>query len=111
MIAESIAGSGLHGAMFALMSLAFTSAQRMTALPSETTGNPPPLTAAERSVWSRRGPIVGLGIGAPFFGGLIALCLSAGLSHAYAISFGVALVVMTMVAIRNLRRRPPVSAS
>lgn len=110
-VAESIAGSGLQGAMVALMSLAFTWAQRMTAAAPGSTGNPLPLTAAERSVRARRGAIVGLGIGVPFFGGLIALCLGTGLSLAYAISFGVVLVVMTMVAIRNLRRRPPISAS
>ncbi|MDI6099295.1 hypothetical protein QLQ12_11895 [Actinoplanes sp. NEAU-A12] len=110
-ITESIAGSGLQGAMFALMSLAFTWAQRMTAAAPGSTGNPPPLTAADRSVRDRRGAIVGLGIGVPFFGGLIALCLSTGLPHAYAISFGVVLAVMAMIAIRNLHRRPPVSAS
>lgn len=110
-IAESIVSSGLQGAMFALMSLAFTWVQRMTAAAPGSAGDPPPLTAAERSVRARRGAFVGLGIGVPFFGGLIALCLSTGLSHAYAMSFGVVLAVMAMVAVRNLRRRPSVSDS
>ena len=103
-VAESIAASGLQGAIFALMSPALAWAQRMTVAAPDATGDSPSPTAAQRSVRARRGALVGFGLGVPFFGGLIALCQSTGLEDAYAASFGVVLTAMTVVAIRNLRR-------
>ena len=65
-VAESIAGSGLQGAILAVMSLAFARAQRTTAVAPDSTGDFPSPTAAQRPGRARRGAIVGFGLGVPF---------------------------------------------
>ena len=61
-------------------------------------------TEADRRAWLRRGAFVGLGVGVPFFGALLTLCMSTGRSWAYTLSFALGLLVVVAVALRNLRK-------
>ncbi|WP_229068875.1 hypothetical protein [Actinoplanes sp. DH11] len=102
-VAESIAASGLQGALWALMWLALGWGQRIHRKASGATDDVPPLGAAARLARARRGAVVGLGVGVPFFGGLVVLSVSTGREWAYAISFAVVLAVIFAVAARSLR--------
>ncbi|MEV4280927.1 hypothetical protein [Actinoplanes xinjiangensis] len=110
-VAEIIAASGMSGALWALMWPALDWAQRVYPRAGGTVDDPPQSGHSERRMPTRRGAIVGLGIGVPFFGGLIMLCLSTGRSWGYVAFFTIALMCLVAVATRNLRRDTPTSTS
>ncbi|MEU4692413.1 hypothetical protein [Actinoplanes sp. NPDC023714] len=56
------------------------------------------------SLVDRRGALVGLGVGVPYYGGLILLCLITGRSWVYTISFGLVLAAIVTLAVRGLRK-------
>jgi hypothetical protein len=47
--------------------------------------------------------LVGAGVGVPFFGGLILLCLTTGRSWGYTVIFSVVLAVMAAAVAKSLR--------
>ena len=110
-IAEITADSGLRGALWALMWLALGWLHLNYPRAGGPVGGPSPLTASARRERARRGAIVGLGIGVPFFVGLILLCLRTGQSLGYVTIFTILLTVMAAVAARSLRSSTPTSAS
>ncbi len=52
----------------------------------------------------RQGSLVGLVAGVPYFGGLVAMCLATDRVPLYPISFGLVLIAVVALAVRNLRR-------
>lgn len=105
-----IASSGLHGAMWALLPLALEWGRRLR---REAVGpvNLPSRTPAEHRAWARRGAMVGLGVGVPFYCTLIALCLITDRSGLYTTSFMVIMLAVVTVAIRSLRRSTEASTA
>lgn len=102
-IAEIIVASGLSGTLWALIWPALDWGQRVYPRTGRPVDDLPQLTDAERRARARRGAIVGSGIGVPFFGGLIILCLGTGRSWGYVTIFTIALIVIAAVAARTLR--------
>lgn len=103
-VARIIAASALHGAVWALIPLAGEWGLRIRRKFSGTPAAFPSTPAQERREWARRGAIVGLAVGVPFFTALITLCLLTGRSWVYTTSFVVILVVTAGIAVRSLRR-------
>jgi hypothetical protein len=66
-------------------------------------GEPAPLTAPQSRALARRRAIVGMGVGLPYFGSLIAFSLETGRSPGYPATFAVVLLIMAVVATRNRR--------
>lgn len=110
-IALIVVSSGLHGVMWALLTLAVEWGQRMRRGAVGPGDNPSSVTAVEHRAWARRGAIVGLGVSVPFYGTLIALCLITDRSWAYTASFGVIMLAMIAVAISSLRHSTEASAA
>jgi hypothetical protein len=102
-IAEIIVASGLSGAIWALMWLILGWGQQRRRRADGSMGEPAPLTASQRRVRARRGAIVGMGVGLPFFGSLIVYSLETGRSPGYPATFAVVLLIMTAVATWNRR--------
>ena len=96
-VAEIIAASGLQGVLTAVTAVA------IGALPRRRDRPRPPSTPAQRRASARRGAFVGLGVGVPFFGSLILLCLATGRSWGYPVTFGVVLAIMATAAANSLR--------
>jgi hypothetical protein len=105
-IAEIVAASGLRGALFALGWMALGWAQRTYPRAAGRRDDRSPLTVSEHRARAHRGAVVGLGIGVPFFGGLIILTLSTGRSAGYTVCFAVLLVGIIAVAVTALAREP-----
>jgi len=104
-LAAIIAASGLSGAMYALMvCAALWPQQRRLRKAARSAGHPDTGRATDRRAESRRGGVLGLSVGVPFFCALIVLCVSTGRSWVYSISFTVVTFTLAAVAIRNLRR-------
>ncbi len=105
-----IVNSGLHGAVWALLPPALEWGRRLR---RRAVGlvNLPSATPAEHRAWARRGAMVGLGVGVPFYSTLIALCLIADRSGLYTTSFIVIMLAMVAVAIGSLRRSTEASAA
>ncbi|BAL88201.1 hypothetical protein AMIS_29810 [Actinoplanes missouriensis 431] len=95
-MAVMVVDSGGRGAVWAPLWLALGWAHRRRT----GAGGPSFPTAAARRRHARRGAVIGLGVGVPFFGGLIALCLGTGQSSGYVVIFAVVLVVMAVLAVR-----------
>jgi hypothetical protein len=101
-IAEIVAASGLQGTIAAVTAVAIGAMQKQR----ERRGAAPrlPLSAlAPRRAPARRGAFVGAGVGLPFFGGLILLCLTTGRSWGYTVVFSVVLAVMAAAVAKSLR--------
>ncbi|MEV4279920.1 hypothetical protein [Actinoplanes xinjiangensis] len=105
-IAEIVAASGLRGAVFALGWMALGWAQRSHPRAAGRREDRPPPTASQRRVRAHRGAVVGLGIGVPFFGGLIILTLSTGRSWGYTVCFAVLLAGIVAAAVTAPARDP-----
>lgn len=103
-LAAIVAASGLHGVVWAVLWLVLGWGHRRMQRTAAADDDAPPPGASERRARARRGAAVGLGVGVPFFGALIALCLITGRSPVYTASFAVVLVVIGAVAMRGLRR-------
>ena len=110
-IAEIIVASGMSGTLYALMWPALDWAQRVYPRTGGAVHDYPEPSDSQRRMQTRRGALVSLGIGVPFFGGLVILCLSTGRSWGYVTIFTIALIFIVAVAIRNLHRNTPASAS
>lgn len=96
-----IARSGLYGAAWAVMVPVFEWINRHAS--SRRTGRANRRTVVGRA-YARRGALVGLGVGVPFYGGLLAFCLGTGRSWSYTVSFGVILVIVVLIAVARSRR-------
>ena len=103
-IALIIADSGLHGVVWALMALAIEWGQRVRGKTVGPGDNLPSTITAQRRAWARRGAIVGLGVGVPFYSALITLCLITGRSWWYTTSFSLIMLAIVAVALRSRRR-------
>jgi hypothetical protein len=103
-LATIITSSGLKGAIWALMPLAIERGQRARRGAAGNIGDSPSIASAGGRAYARRGVIVGLGTGVPFFGALVVLCLITSQSPGYTVSFVVALLIMAVVAVRSLRK-------
>ena len=66
-IALITVNSGLYGVVWALMTLAIDWGQRIRAKAAGSIHSRAAATTAERRAWARRGAIVGLGVGVPFY--------------------------------------------
>ncbi|WP_127551504.1 hypothetical protein [Actinoplanes sp. OR16] len=91
-IAEIAAGAGLNGAIWALFPAATSRLSRTAS---------PPCSAAHR----RRGALVGLGVGVPFYAALILLCVSTGREWPYTAFFATAMLGIIALASVRLRAR------
>ncbi|MEU4559375.1 hypothetical protein AB0F72_13390 [Actinoplanes sp. NPDC023936] len=91
-----VVDSGGRGVVWALLWLALGWARRRRT----GSGGPSLPTAAARRKYARRGAVIGLGVGVPFFGGLIALCVGTGQSWGYVVIFAVVLVALATTAAR-----------
>jgi hypothetical protein len=98
-IAAIIASSGLHGMVWAWIPLSIEWLQ-----PRLSRRRPAVRTEPPSRSYVRRGAIVGLAAGVPFYGALIALCLITGRSRVYPASFVVLLAIIIVVAAVRLRR-------
>jgi hypothetical protein len=103
-IATIITGSGLKGAIWALVPVAVERGQRAQRRAAGTIGDPPSIAAADGRAHAWRGMIVGLGTGVPFFGALIVLCLITSQWPGYAVCFVAVLLAIAVVAMRSLKK-------
>jgi hypothetical protein len=103
-VAHIIATSALQGAMWALIPLAGEWGLRVRRRDGGPTDAVPSTIPRQHRARARRGAIVGLGIGVPFFSALITLCLITGRSWVYTTSFGVILFVTVAIATKSVRR-------
>lgn len=94
------ARAGLYGAVWALMLPLFDWLNRK-ALPADR--RPLPLTAEQ----NRRGALLGLAVGGPFYAGMLVFSLVTGRAWVYPVSFGIILAVVVVIAGARLRSRPP----
>jgi hypothetical protein len=94
-LAAIIALSGLYGAVWSLMLPVFEWTSRKTA-------NQPRPEIDEDPRRVRRGALVGLGLGVPFYGALLLLCLVTGRSLVYTLGFAVILAGVVAVAVARL---------
>jgi hypothetical protein len=97
-VAEIIAASGLQGLLTALTAVAIGAMQKQ-----RNRRDLPSPTPAQSRTSARRGAIVGLGVGVPFFGGLALLCLTTGRSLGYTVVFSVALAGIAATVAKSLR--------
>jgi hypothetical protein len=100
-LASIVAATGLNGAIWAAMLPAFAWLNKK-ALPRP--ANPAELPAPVNEAYRRRGALVGLGVGVPFYGGLLLFCLINGGLWPYPIIFGLVLAGIVIVAVTRLRR-------
>jgi peptidoglycan/LPS O-acetylase OafA/YrhL len=99
-IADIVAASGMGGALWALIPVAIEWGQRH----SRNRGSAP---TKQGSAEARRGALLGLAVGAPFSLGFLILSLSTGRSWGYPVFFGLLLLIIVAVALRNLREQSP----
>ena len=103
-VLQTVAVSGLYGTVWGLFPTVIEWLNRKAGRADR---NPRVQTPAERGAWLRYGARLGLAVGVPFFGAMIALCLSAGLPWNYTVPFVVALLILVVAAIRSRRAATP----
>ncbi|MBG0565841.1 hypothetical protein [Actinoplanes aureus] len=94
-IAQSVALSGLYGGLWALLVPAIAWVDRKAQ-------NRPAGTEPDDPAWVRRGAIIGLAVGVPFYGALLVFCLVTGLSLAYPVLMGTILAAIVAIAVTRL---------
>ncbi len=99
-LSEVIAGAAFSGAIWALFPWLNRLSRPRGQRPSD---GPADLDPRESLARARRGALVGMAVGALYFGGLIAMSLLAG-RPLYAATFAVILLLMGVAAAVSLRR-------
>ncbi|BEL04555.1 hypothetical protein Q0Z83_027460 [Actinoplanes sichuanensis] len=100
-----IARSGLYGAVWAMMLPVIEWCDRNVTRRRIRRANDHETSATPGHV--RRGALVGLAVGVPFYGGLLVFCLITGRSWSYTAIYGVILVAVVAVAVARLQRSRP----
>ncbi|MEU4622090.1 hypothetical protein AB0G04_19270 [Actinoplanes sp. NPDC023801] len=103
-IPRIIAASALNGALWPLIPIAGEWGLRLRRKIAGSADAVPSTPTPGYRAWARRGAIVGLAVGMPSFGALIALCLITGRSWAYTTSFAVILVVIVAISAKSMRK-------